>query len=237
MSPPTTSPPRPLSEIQSTSNLNNHYSRQQSEPYIRSTPTGRPQSEAITHTSRITEYNGPKRNSTPQASPVHQSSTSSVQKTYENNNNNPNKMNRSPAHQRICSPGRLQNGHSEKSMKGSPVHQRVCSPRRDSPTRSTASIRSSYDNVNSSSSTRSQTNSRNSTVNSFAQLRFDNSNNSSKGKGSPVTALKDAIDRGFLNDGHAIARDIAESHGISIQDPDGYLQPRNSREEDKVTVN
>jgi hypothetical protein len=50
-----------------------------------------------------------------------------------------------------------------------------------------------------------------STVNSFAQLRFDNSNNSSKGKGSPVTALKDAIDRGFLNDGHAIARDIAES--------------------------
>ena len=146
-------------------------------------------------------------------------------------------MNRSPAHQRICSPGRIQNGHSEKSMKGSPVHQRVCSPRRDSPTRSTASIRSSYDNINSSSSTRSQTNSRNSTVNSFAQLRFDNSNNSSKGKGSPVTALKDAIDRGFLNDGHAIARDIAESHGISIQDPDGYLQPRNSREEDKVTVN
>jgi hypothetical protein len=47
-----------------------------------------------------------------------------------------------------------------------------------------------------------------------------------------VTALKDAIDRGFLNDGHAIARDIAESHGISIQDPDGYLQPRNSREEE-----
>jgi hypothetical protein len=48
-------------------------------------------------------------------------------------------------------------------------------------------------------------------------LRFDNSNNSSKGKGSPVTALKDAIDRGFLNDGHAELRiDAVDRVGESL---------------------
>lgn len=202
--------------------------RPHSEAYTNSTPTGRPQSEAYPNNSRYINQSGPKRNITPQTSPIHQNTTSSKRSSYTNTNNS-----RSPPHQRICSPGRVSNGQSERTMKSSPVHKRVCSPRRNSPTRSTGSVRSSYDNV--STSSRSQiANSRNSPVDTLAQLRFDKSNNSNKGKGSPVTALKEAIDRGFLNDGHAIARDIAQSHGICIQDPNGYLQPKNSKEEDKV---
>ncbi|XP_063409703.1 uncharacterized protein LOC134692964 isoform X2 [Mytilus trossulus] len=205
--------------------------RPQSEAYTNSTPTGRPQSEAFPINSRYINQSGPKRNITPQTSPIHQNTTSSKRSSYANTNNS-----RSPPHQRICSPGRVSNGQSERTMKSSPVHKRVCSPRRNSPTRSTGSVRSSYDNV--STSSRSQTaNSRNSPVDTLAQLRFDQSNNSNKGKGSPVTALKEAIDRGFLNDGHAIARDIAQSHGICIQDPNEYLQPKNSKEEDKANPN
>lgn len=220
---------RQLSDVPSTSSdCNTNYSRQTSGPFVNSTPTGRPHSEI--HTSRYADHHGPKRNSTPQTSPVHQNST--IRSSYDNVTD---RMNRSPAHQRICSPGRVQNGNDERSIKGSPVHHRVCSPGRSSPTRSAASVRSSYDNMN--PSLRSHTNSSSSGINSLAQLRFDTSNNSSKSKGSPVTALKDAIDRGFLNDGHAIARDIAQSHGITINDPDGYLQPRTSIEEDKVNPN
>lgn len=248
---PTTSPPpRPFSDAPSS-----HLSRPQSEVFVNSTPTGRPQSEAYINStptgrpqsdafinstptgrpqseaSRYIDQSGPKHKGTPQTSPIHQSIISSKRRSYANTNNS-----RSPPHQRICSPGRVSNGQSEPTMKSSPVHKRVCSPRRNSPTRSTGSVRSSYDNV--STSSRSQTaNSRSSPVDSLAQLRFDQSNNSNKGKGSPVTALKEAIDRGFLNDGHAIARDIAQSHGICIQDPNGYLQPKNSKEEDKMNPN
>lgn len=226
-SPPTKSPPlRPVSDAPSShfsgspsgaSQARREYKRTQSDVIVDKTPTGRPRSEV--------NLEGLRRNSQPH------SPQSCPNFAQQDNSNNAN-TGRSSAHQRVCSPGRVSND-GDRKLKGSPVHRRVCSPGRSSPTRSTGSVRSSYDNVNTSSRSHSAV-SRNSSMDILSSLGFDTSNNTSKSKGSPVTALKEAIDRGYLNDGHVIARDIAKSHGIDIQDPDGYLQPKQSKESDKV---
>ena len=64
---------------------------------------------------------------------------------------------------------------------------------------------------------------------SFFRSSIDNSTNSGKSKGSPVTALKDAIDKSFFTNGEVDPSEILSAHGIPTQDSEGYLQPnRNS---------
>ena len=67
----------------------------------------------------------------------------------------------------------------------------------------------------------------------FRSSSSESSNN--KNKGSPVTALKDAIDRGYMTNGKVDAMETASAHGIHIQDPDGYLQPKPTKEAEKVS--
>ncbi|XP_033763686.1 tensin-4-like isoform X1 [Pecten maximus] len=62
----------------------------------------------------------------------------------------------------------------------------------------------------------------------FLRSSFDSTNNSGKSKGSPVTALKDAIDKGFCN-GSLSSQDSTDSGGLLIHDQEGYLAPHNGR--------